>query len=34
VQTFHAVLAALRDVDRNPEWAYMREGPLWQGRPA
>jgi hypothetical protein len=31
VPTFHAVLGALRDADRNPEWTFMREGPLWQG---
>ncbi len=29
---FHEVCAALRDVTRNPEWAYVREGPLWHGR--
>jgi hypothetical protein len=32
VPTFHAVCAALRDVKRNPEWAFVREGPSWQGR--
>lgn len=32
VLVFHDVCAALRDVDRNPEWRYVREGPLWQGR--
>jgi hypothetical protein len=32
VPTFHAVCAALRDVDRNPEWAFVREAPTWQGR--
>jgi hypothetical protein len=32
VPTFHAVCAALRDVARNPEWAFVREGPTWQGR--
>jgi hypothetical protein len=32
VPTFHAVCAALRDVARNPEWAFVREGPSWQGR--
>jgi len=31
VDTFHAVCARLRDFDRNPEWAYVREGPLWHG---
>jgi hypothetical protein len=29
---FHATVDALRDTGRNPEWAYVREGPLWQGR--
>jgi len=32
VPTFHAVCAALRDVSRNPEWKFVREGPTWQGR--
>jgi hypothetical protein len=32
VPTFHAVCAALRDVRRNPEWTFVREGPTWQGR--
>lgn len=32
VPTFHAVCAALRDVDRNPEWRFVREGPTWHGR--
>jgi hypothetical protein len=32
VPTFHAVCAALRDVARNPEWRFVREGPSWQGR--
>jgi hypothetical protein len=32
VPTFHAVVAALRDVAKNPEWAFVREGPCWQGR--
>jgi hypothetical protein len=32
VPTFHAVCAALRDVERNPEWAFVREGPTWHGR--
>ena len=30
--TFSEVMAALRDVDQNPEWAYIREGPEWWGR--
>jgi hypothetical protein len=29
---FHAVRAALRDTVQNPEWAFVREGPTWQGR--
>ena len=32
VPTFHAVRAALRDVERNPEWRFVREGPTWRGR--
>ena len=32
VPTFHEVRAALRDVAKNPEWRYVREGPTWQGR--
>lgn len=32
VETFHQVCAALRDVARNPEWNFVREGPTWQGR--
>jgi len=32
VPTFHQVCAALRDVARNPEWAFVREGPTWHGR--
>jgi hypothetical protein len=31
VPTFHQVCASLRDVARNPEWAYVREGPTWHG---
>src|SRR5262245_2842865 len=30
--TFRAVMAALRDVAQNPEWAYVKEGPEWWGR--
>ena len=29
---FRAVMAALRNVEQNPEWAYVREGPEWWGR--
>jgi hypothetical protein len=32
VPTFHRVAASLRDVDRNPEWRFVREGPTWHGR--
>jgi hypothetical protein len=32
VPTFHRVCEALRDVTRNPEWAFVREGPTWHGR--
>jgi len=32
VARFHAVCAALRDVTKNPEWAFVREGPTWHGR--
>ena len=32
VPTFHEVCAALRDVAKNPEWAFVREGPAWHGR--
>lgn len=32
VPTFHAVCGALRDVERNPEWRFVREGPMWHGR--
>jgi hypothetical protein len=32
VPTFHEVCAALRDVKKNPEWAFVREGPTWHGR--
>jgi hypothetical protein len=31
IPTFHAVCAALRDVSKNPEWKFVREGPTWQG---
>jgi hypothetical protein len=32
VPTFHQVCASLRDVGRNPEWRFVREGPTWHGR--
>ena len=31
VPTFHRVCASLRDVARNPEWMFVREGPTWHG---
>ena len=30
--TFSSVMAALRDKEQNPEWAYICEGPEWWGR--
>ena len=32
IPTFHQVCAGLRDVQRNPEWKFVREGPTWHGR--
>jgi hypothetical protein len=32
VPVFHRVCASLRDVARNPEWRFVREGPMWHGR--
>lgn len=32
VRIFHDVCAALRDTSQNPEWAFVREGPIWHGR--
>jgi hypothetical protein len=32
IPTFDRVHSALRDIARNPEWQYVREGPLWRGR--
>ena len=32
VPVFHEVCGALRDVARNPEWRFVREGPTWHGR--
>lgn len=29
---FDETLAAMRDVERNPEWRYVEEGPIWRGR--
>jgi hypothetical protein len=32
VPVFLDVCASLRDVNRNPEWTFVREGPTWRGR--
>lgn len=32
VPTLEAVVAALRDLKKNPEWTFVREGPMWRGR--
>jgi hypothetical protein len=32
IPVFRDVCGALRDVTRNPEWAFVREGPTWHGR--
>ena len=29
---FEQVMTSLRDVDQNPEWRYVEEGPIWKGR--
>jgi hypothetical protein len=29
---FDQVLGSLRDVEQNPEWRYVEEGPIWRGR--
>ncbi len=34
VPVFEKVCANLRDVKRNPEWKFVREGPTWHGRRA
>lgn len=31
IQTFCKVHEGLRDTARNPEWRYVKEGPLWRG---
>jgi hypothetical protein len=31
VDTFGKVHEALRDTAKNPEWAFVEEGPLWRG---
>ncbi len=32
IPVFERVCANLRDVNRNPEWKFVREGPTWHGR--
>ena len=32
VPTFRDVCHSLRDVNKNPEWKFVREGPTWHGR--
>ena len=32
LRTFHSVRASLRDITKNPEWKFVREGPTWHGR--
>jgi len=29
---FDGVLTALRDLEQNPEWKFVQEGPIWRGR--
>jgi hypothetical protein len=29
---FEDVMTSLRDIDQNPEWRYVQEGPIWKGR--
>lgn len=29
---FDGVLASLRDLDQNPEWQFVEEGPIWRGK--
>lgn len=31
VPVFDRICASIRDVSRNPEWAFVEEGPLWRG---
>lgn len=31
-ETFERVHRALKDTAKNPEWRFVREGPLWRGR--
>jgi hypothetical protein len=30
--TFERICAALRDTEQNPEWRFVEEGPVWQGK--
>jgi hypothetical protein len=32
IPVFNEVCANLRDMKRNPEWKFVREGPTWHGR--
>lgn len=32
VSVYETVCEGLRDVARNPEWAFVKEGPTWRGR--
>ena len=32
IATFNCICAALRDTTKNPEWKYVKEGPLWRGK--
>jgi hypothetical protein len=32
IPVFQSVVASLRDVKKNPEWNFVREGPTWHGR--
>ena len=32
ISTFQEVCNALRDIKRNPEWKFVREGPMWHGK--
>ncbi len=34
VPTFHEICSTLRNTARNPEWKFVREGPMWHGRRA
>jgi hypothetical protein len=32
IPVFEGVLAGLRDVQQNPEWQFVEEGPIWRGK--